>query len=414
MTDTPFDALHATLRAEVDQQFLPGVSTALLRGREVVDRFCYGAADREAGIALREDHIFRMFSSTKLVTACAVLLLVEEGRLRLDDRVDGFLPELADRQVLRPDARSLADVEPARTPITVRHLLTHTSGLSYGVFDPGSPMYEAYQRAQVLDPRRDLAGMMKALAPLPLCFEPGTQWEYSVSMDVLGRLVEVVSGQRFGEFLAERIFQPLGMVDTDFWVPPAKRDRLVALYEGADLLDPTKPGLPRVDQKPYPGAYVNRMPLESGGGGLVSTLDDSIRFIQSLIPGGPTLLKPETIALMFSNQLAAGMHVRFPDVPAIPGWQFGLGSAVRTSPGPSDPAEVTGEASWGGLAGTLWWINPRLGIAAVLLTQRYFGHSHPYSLRFKHQAYRAFGAFGAFGALGATGATDATHSRSES
>ena len=197
MTDTPFDALHASLRAEVDQQFLPGVATALLRGREVVDRFVYGAANREAGIALREDHLFRMFSSTKLVTACAVMLLVEQGRLGLDERVDVHLPELADRRVLRPGARDLSDTEPARSPITVRHLLTHTSGLSYGAFDPGSPMFDVYQRAAVLSPRQDLAAMMKALAPLPLIFHPGTQWEYSVSMDVLGRLVEVVSGERF-------------------------------------------------------------------------------------------------------------------------------------------------------------------------------------------------------------------------
>jgi CubicO group peptidase (beta-lactamase class C family) len=391
MTDTPFDALHASLRWEVDHQFLPGVATALMRGRTVVDRFCYGAADREAGIALREDHLFRMFSSSKLVTACAVLLLVEQGRLGLDDRVDTHLPELADRRVLRPGAQDLSDTEPARSPITVRHLLTHTSGLSYGVFDPGSPIFEAYQRAGVLSPRRDLAGMMKKLADLPLLFHPGTQWEYSVSMDVLGRLVEVVSGERFGRFLARYIFEPLGMVDTDFWVPPSKHDRLTVLYAGADLRDPDKPGLPRVDDKPYPGAYLQPMPLESGGGGLVSTLDDSLRLLQSLIPGGPTLLKPATLHMMFSNQLAQGLHVRFDDAPAHTGWLFGLGSAVRASAAPGEPAGVTGEASWGGLAGTLWWINPRLDIAAVLLTQRYFGHAHPYATRFKRNAYRALG-----------------------
>lgn len=389
MTDNAFDDLHATLRAEVDRQFLPGVATALFRRRTVVDRFCYGAADREAGIALREDHLFRMFSSTKLITACAVLLLVEQGKLGLDDRVDAHLPELANRRVLRPGARDLSDTEPARTPITARHLLTHTSGLSYGVFDPGSPMFDAYNRAAVLSPHRDLAGMMKALADLPLLFHPGTQWEYSVSMDVLGRLVEVVSGERFGRFLERHIFEPLGMVDTGFWVPPAKQDRLTVLYEGADPQDPDKPGLPRVDDKPYPGAYRQRMPLESGGGGLVSTLDDSIRLIRSLIPGGPTLLKPETLHMMFSNQLAPGLHVRFDDAPPTPGRLFGLGSAVRAFADRGEPAESAGEVGWGGLAGTIWWINPRLDIAAVLLTQRYFGHAHPYGLRFKRQAYRA-------------------------
>lgn len=391
MTDSTFHALHAAMKAQVDQAFLPGVSTALLRGRQVVDRFCHGHADREAGVALREDHIFRMFSSTKLVTSCAVMMLVEEGRIRLDDAVDAYIPELADRQVLRAGARSLADTEPARSPITLQHLMTHTSGLSYGIFDPGSLLFQAYNEAAVLSPTRDLAAMMKALAPLPLSFHPGTQWEYSVATDVLGRVVEVVSGQTFGRFLSQRIFEPLGMVDTNFWVPPEKHERLCTLYVGTDLLDPGKPGLLRADDKPYRGAYLHRPPRESGGGGLVSTLDDSVRLIQSLLPGGPTLLKAATLDRMFSNQLPPGLHVQFPNVPAQPGWRFGLGSSVRESSGPGEPENVAGEVSWGGLAGTLWWINPRLGIAAVLLTQRYFGFGNPYAYQFKWHAYKALG-----------------------
>jgi CubicO group peptidase (beta-lactamase class C family) len=391
MTHSTFDALHAAMRDQVDRQFLPGVSTALLRGRSEVDRFCYGHADREAGVALREDHLFRMFSSTKLITSCAVMMLVEEGRLRLEDPVDAYIPELANRQVLRAGATSLADTEPAHSPITLLHLMTHTSGLSYGIFDPGTLLFQAYTQAAVRNPSRDLAAMTKALAPLPLSFHPGSQWEYSVATDVLGRVIEVVSGATFGDFLSKRIFEPLGMVDTDFWVPPAKRERLCTLYVCADILDPSKPGLPRADDKPYPGAYLAKPPLESGGGGLVSTLDDSVRLIKSLIPGGPTLLKPATIDRMFSNQLPPGLHVRFPNVPAQPGWRFGLGSALRETSGPGEPEGVVGEVSWGGLAGTLWWINPRLGIAAVLLTQRYFGFGNPYAAQFKWHAYKALG-----------------------
>ena len=391
MTHSDFDALHAAMRAQVDRQFLPGVSSALLRGHEVVDRFCYGHADREAGLALREDHIFRMFSSTKLVTACAVMLLVEDGRIRLDDPVDTYIPELGARQVLRAGAQRIDDTEPARFPITLQHLMTHTSGLSYGIFDPGTLQFQAYNQAAVHNPTRDLAGMMKALAPLPLSFHPGTQWEYSVASDVLGRVIEVASGESFGSFLARRIFEPLGMSDTDFWVPPIKRDRLCALYVGVDLLDPTKPGLLRVDDKPYPGAYMHKLPRESGGGGLVSTLDDSVRLVQSLIPGGTTLLKAATLEQMFSNQLPAGLCVRFPNVPVQPGWRFGLGSSVRVSSDPGGPKEVAGEVGWGGLAGTLWWINPRLGIAAVLMTQRYFGFGNPYAYEFNRHAYKASG-----------------------
>ncbi|MEP7300622.1 MAG: serine hydrolase domain-containing protein [Caldimonas sp.] len=391
MAVAAFSALHAAMRAEVDQQFLPGVSTALLRGREVVDRFCCGFADREAGTALREDHIFRVFSNTKLATSCAVMLLVEEGRLGLDDPVENWIPELGGLPVLRPGATRLDDTEPARKSITVRHLMTHTSGLSYGVFDPGSLQFAAYNRLGVMKPTRSLADMMKVLATLPLSFQPGSQWEYSVATDVLGRLVEIVAGRPFGEVLASRIFEPLGMKDTDFWVPEEKRDRLCALYVGADLLDPTRPGLIRIDDKPYPGAYTRKMPRESGGGGLVSTLGDTVLLVQSLIPGGPTLLKAETLQQMWQDQLPPGLCVQFPNVPRLEGRRFALGSSITTGPGPNDPAEVAGEVSWGGLAGTIWWINPRLGIAAVLMTQRYFGFGNPYAFEFKRQAYRALG-----------------------
>jgi CubicO group peptidase (beta-lactamase class C family) len=172
-----FKALHAAMRAQVDQQFLPCVSTALLRGREVVDRFCYGHADKEAAIQLREDHIFRMFSSTKLVTSCAVLLLVEEGKVRLDDPIGKYLPALAQMQVLRMGATRIDDVEPANTPITIQHLMTHTSGLSYGIFDPGSLLFDAYNKALPLHPGKTLSEMVETLAMLPLSFQPGTRWE---------------------------------------------------------------------------------------------------------------------------------------------------------------------------------------------------------------------------------------------
>jgi CubicO group peptidase (beta-lactamase class C family) len=384
-------ALHAAMQAQVDRQFLPGLSLALLRGREVVDRFCCGHADREAGVPMREDHIFRIFSSTKLVTACAVMLLVEDGLIRLDERVEAYIPELAGRQVLRPGAQRIDDVEPARSPITLQQLMTHTSGLSLGLFDPGTLQFDAYTKARVRNPMQDLSSMMKTLAPLPLSFHPGTQWEYSVASDVLARVIEVVTGESFGTFLSRRIFEPLKMSDTDFWVPPAKQDRLCKLYVGVDLEDPTRPGLLRADESPYPNAFTRKPPLESGGGGLVSTLDDSIRLIQSLVPGGTTLLKTATLDQMFSDHLPQGVCVRFPNTPVQPSWRFGLGSAIRVATDPGQPEHVAGEASWGGLAGTFWWINPRLGTAAVLLTQRFFAFGNPFVDEFKRQSYRALG-----------------------
>ena len=393
MPPSPFAPLHAAMRAQVEQQFLPGVSTVLLRGQQEVDRFVYGQADMEAGTALREDHIFRVFSNTKLLTSCAVLLLMEDGKLQLDDPVERYLPELGRCQVLRPGATQLDEVEPARRPITVMHLMTHTAGLSYGAFDPGSLLFNAYAAAGVHDPRLSLAQMVQKLAALPLAFQPGEAWEYSLATDVLGRLVEVVSGLSLGDFFQQRICGPLGMVDTAFWVPEAKRDRMTALYGGVDFMDPTQPGLKRLDQLPYPGAYTSPTGFrQSGGGGLVSTLDDMVRLIQALMRGdGPSLLQPETLEQMCQNHIAPGLCVKFPNMPFNPGRVFGLGSSVLAVPGAFDPAQSVDEVSWGGLAGTVWWFNPRLNIAGVLMTQRYFGFGNPYTVAFRQLAYQGFG-----------------------
>lgn len=391
MSTSPFQPLHAALRAQVSGGFLPGVSTALLRGREVVDRFVCGLADIEAGTPLRMDHLFRVFSNTKLVTSCAVLLLVEQGRLGLDDPIGRWLPELARPQVLRPGATRLDDVEPARRPITVRHLMTHTAGLSYGLFDPGTLLFGAYKQARVLDPALSNAEFVQRLATLPLAFQPGEQWEYSLATDVLGRLVEVVSGNSLGQFFARHIFEPLGMADTAFVLSDQQFGRLAALYAGVDRADPTRPGLKRLDGVPYPGAYRTPGMREAGGGGLVSSLDDMVRLLQALMPGGPTLLKAETLDDMARNHLPPGLHVRFPGLPANPGRVFGLGSSVLAQPGPGDPPAAAGDVNWGGMAGTIWWFNLRLDIAGVLMTQRYMGTDGPYAAEFKRLAYQALG-----------------------
>jgi len=271
---------------------------------------CIGWADKEAQIPLRVDHIFRVFSNTKLITSCAALLLFEEGRFQLDDPIERFIPQLANRRVLRPDATSLDQTEPAVRPITIRHLMSHNSGLSYGLLDPGTLIFNVYNERKVVNPATTLAQMMDVLADLPLVFHPGTSWEYSVATDVLARLVEVISGQRFDPFIQSRILGPLGMVDTGFVA--SDRNRLVAFYTGADPIDPMKPGLTRADDAPYPGAYLRPVPRQSGGSGLVSSLPDMVALIRSLLPGGPTLLEPDTIELMMTNQLAHGVWIRFP------------------------------------------------------------------------------------------------------
>jgi CubicO group peptidase (beta-lactamase class C family) len=384
-----FGAVHAAMRRYVDANILAGVSSAILVGRDLADVHCVGWADKERDDKLRVDHIFRVFSNTKLITSCAAMLLFEEGRFQLDDPIEQYIPELANRRVLKPDASGLDDTEPARSPIIIRHLMTHSSGLSYGLLDPGTLIYQAYTERKVNDPGLSLADMVEALADLPLVFHPGTSWEYSVATDVMARLIEILSGQRFDSFIQSRILDPLGMVDTGFVVPEAQRHRFTAYYSGADLSDPMKPGLTRADHLPYPQAYLRPVPKLSGGGGLVSTLPDMVALLRSLLPGGPTLLKPETIALMMTNQLPAGVWVRFPQSGEIHGRGHGLAGSVILVPSQIDPKDSTGELQWGGIAGTHWWISPKVNLAGLLMMQREMAFLHPFRFEYKRLTYEA-------------------------
>ncbi len=384
-----FAALHASMQRHVDTHLLAGVSHAVLRGRDLVDLACIGWADREEQVALRPDHLFRVFSNTKLVTTCAVMLLLEEGRFALDDPVARWIPQLAALPVLKPGATALTDTEPMHGAITIRHLLTHGAGLSYGLLDPGSLLFAAYHEHRVLHPSRTLAQMMDTLAGLPLLFQPGTSWEYSVSIDVLGRLVEIVSGEPLDAFMRRRIFVPLGMVDTGFVIAPAQQHRLTRYYVGADALDPTKPGLTPDDSFPYPGAWLRPAPRLDAGGGLISTLPDMLALLRGLLPGSPTLLQPETIALMLQNHLPPGQCLRFAGLGPLPGKGFGLGGAVTLAPSSIESAASAGEFQWGGIAGTHWWISPRANVAALVMTQRQMGFWNPFFFEFKRHVHDA-------------------------
>ena len=386
-----FAPVRAAMQRYVDGDILSGVSWALLEGRDIVDMQAVGFSDRETKDPLRFDHIFRAFSNTKLVTSCAIMLLVEDGRLKLDAPIESYITQLGSRRVLKPGATDITDTEPARRSITTRDLLSHQAGLSYGIFDPGTPIFKAYNERVVLNPTTPLSDMIDRLESLPLIFHPGEGWEYSVATDVLGRLVEVASGQSFDAFIKARIFDPLGMVDTAFFAPPDKHDRLVGYYKGADLLDPTKPGLTKLQNSPYPGAYLSPTPRLSGGGGLVTTLADMIALVRALLPGGPRLLKAETIEEMMRNQLPGGQWIRFAMLGPMPGKAYGLGGAVTVEAGPLDPPSSVGEFQWGGVAGTHWFINPRENIAGVVMVQRYMAFWNPFFFDFKRQAYAAMG-----------------------
>ncbi len=384
-----FKPARAAMQRYVDDNLLSGISWAVLEGRDLVDVNCVGWADKEAEKPLRTDHIFRAFSNTKLITSCAALLLYEEGKLELDDPIERFIPQLGNRKVLRPGATSLDDTEPAKSSITIRQLLSHSSGLSYGFFDPGTPIYKALNERGVHNPMTTLADMVDVLADMPLVYQPGTSWEYSLATDVTSRLVEVVSGQRFDAFIKARIFDPLGMVDTGFFVPEQNHNRLVGYYAGADVMAPMKPGLTRFDHSPFPGAYLKPVPRLSGGGGLVTSMPDMVALIRSLLPGGRMLLKPETIAQMMSNQLPDGQWIRFALLGEQPGRAFSLAGGLILKPGPFDHADAAGELYWGGVAGTQWWISPRRNMAGVMMAQRQMAFTHPFSFEFKRLAYEA-------------------------
>jgi CubicO group peptidase (beta-lactamase class C family) len=374
--------LRNATRQMVDEQIIPGASWALLQGRDLLDVGCVGWADRESRIELRPDHIFRIFSNTKLVTSICALQLIEAGRLGLDDPVARYLPQVQNLQVLRAGATRIEDTEPQRNPITIRHLLTHSAGFTLGLFDNGSPLFAAYTAHGVRSPEKTLAQMIDVLVKIPLMFQPGTGWEYSsVATDMLSRVLEVIEGERIDRIMSRRVFEPLDMADTGFVVPPGQVPRLVAYYAGASETEPWHPGLTRIDDEPYPGAYLKPMPRVSGGGGLVSTLGDWVALVRALIPGGPTLLREETLATMRQNHLPAGQTIGFSNTGPYTGCGHGLAGAVAIGAVPDDAAYRAGEFWWGGAAGSKWWINPSRNEAGVFMTQRRLGFWHPLSRR---------------------------------
>lgn len=376
-------SVDEALQSWVDGEVLPGVSYAVVRGGEVVARRAIGWADREARVPLREDHLFRIFSNTKLVTSVAALQLLEQGRFQLDDPVGRFIPALADLRVLRPGATDIADAVPAAEPVRIRHLFTHTAGFTYAFLDPALPIARAYVAERMTDPALDLAGEVEALGRLPLLFTPGSAWNYSVATDVLGRLVEVVSGQRLDAYFERHVFAPLHMQDTFFFVPADKAGRLATLYVG-DLREPERPGLQRADHLPFAGAFRTPGSRLNPGGGLVSSLDDYTVLVRALLRGGAPLLRPETMRLVWENQLAPGQWIGFPGLPVEEGRGHSLAAAVRVAHSADDPGSPVGELQWGGLAGTKWCIWPDHDAAVVLMTQRYMGHGLPYWPRFRN------------------------------
>ena len=350
--------LTAIMARKVDEKKAPGVSMLIGRNGKIAYRQLGGAL-RPGGPPMTNDAIFRIYSMTKPIVSVATMMLVEEGRLLITDPVSKYIPAFADTKVGVVSGDKL-DLTPLKRPITIQDLLRHTSGLTYG-FTGVSPVQKLIKAANVVDSNRTLAENVEAMATLPLMHQPGEVWEYSLSTDVLGRVVEIVEGAPLGEVLRERLFRPLDMVDTAFFTPEAKLGRRADPFSfdfmtaaGVDTRDVTTP--PK---------------FESGGGGLMSTLADYARFAAMLSFGGAIdgvrILSPRTLAFMASDHLDAG--VRKDHYLLWPGHGFGLGFAVRTDPGKAPTAGGVGEFFWGGMMGTAFWVSPRDSLFAVLMVQ---------------------------------------------
>jgi CubicO group peptidase (beta-lactamase class C family) len=371
----------------VEDGRLAGYLVSVARHGRVAHLGTAGLADREAGLAVDADTLWRLYSMTKPVTSVAVLMLLEEGRFELTDPVGRYLPAFAEARVYEGPGTS----RPAREPIRIWHLLTHTAGLTYS-FLHDHPVDQLYRDAGLESgppDGMDLAALCDLYGGLPLLFEPGSHWNYSVATDVLGRLVEVLSGQPFDEFLAERVFAPLGMVDTGFFVPPEKADRLAALYGRGEAGRAT----------PVPVHEVLRRPaVPSGGGGLVGSAADYHRFMELLRRRGELdgvrLLGPRTVDYLASNHLPGGADLRAFGTPvssdeAPAGVGFGLGVSVTIDPVAAKVPSGPGEYGWTGAASTAFFVDPREDLTVQFLTQLLPYGTYPILPRLKQLVYQS-------------------------
>ncbi|MEM9061644.1 MAG: serine hydrolase domain-containing protein [Pseudomonadota bacterium] len=373
----------------VDQGKFPGAQTLIARHGQIAYCDHVGQREIETETPWERDTIVRIYSMTKPITSVAYLMLFEDGLCHLDTPVDEFLPEFRDAQVLIDGAVTLDQVRPAKSRMTVHHLLTHTSGFTYS-FNEGvlaQAMLDAKLDFGVKKHRLDET--VQRLAELPLAFDPGARWNYGVSTDVLGRIVEVVSGQSLAEFFAERILGPLGMEDTFFGVPETKLDRFAACYVKTDE-DPLKL-MDTPSRTPYHADNTN---LHSGGCGLASTIDDYLKFAEMLRGKGRLrdvrLLAPRTVELMATNALpgdlaSMGQPV-FSEV-SFDGVGFGLGVSVTINPGLAKTACSMGDFGWGGMASTMFWVDPVTDMVVIFMTQLVPSSSYPNRKELRALAY---------------------------
>ena len=379
--------IDPVMQSFVDDRGFAGVSVLIARHGKTVFEGQYGYQDKEAGKPMTPDTIFRAYSMTKPIVSTALMILFEEGRFRLNDPVAKYLPAFGATKVLSGDG-SLVD--PVR-PMTVRDLLSHTSGLTYD-FLQDSPVGQMYRDAQLMnDPTRSLEQLIAELASIPLAFQPGTRWHYSLGIDVVAHLIEVISGQPLGQFLQDRMFGPLGMTDTAFGVPAANLDRLSGMYGLPDLF--AKGQTFGTLFEAFTNGFNQRSDVSDtyptdtpdvfvrGGIGLYSTIGDYLRFAQMLSSNGELdgtrILGRKTLELMHSNHLAPELLPFEIGGAPNPGFGFGLGSRVVMDVAQTGGPGSVGEYGWAGAAKTYYWVDPVEDLVGLLMTQYMVSFDQP-------------------------------------
>src|SRR5262245_62028065 len=366
--------LDAYMAKAVADGRVSGMITLLARHGQVVSEKIYGARRREGNVARSRDTIFRLYSMSKPITGVAMMILFEEGKWRLDDPVTRFVPEFKELKVFTgSDAEGHITVEPMKRPPTMREIMSHSAGFGYGLADQ-HPVDKLYREKGVLA-ANGLADMIKRTAEIPLMFQPGTRWSYSSAVDIQGYIIEKLTGQRFGEFLDQRIFKPLKMTDTSFYVPREKAARLAAVYVG-------NPKTGKIEEaKQLFGVnmptYLEPPAMESGGGGLLGTTSDYARFAQMVVNKGELdgvrILSPGSIEMMGTNMLPKEVLERNDGIQGArfnEAVGFGLDFQVVTEPRVAGTLEGKGTMSWAGAAGTWFWVDPTNDVIFVGMIQR--------------------------------------------
>jgi CubicO group peptidase (beta-lactamase class C family) len=405
MSKAAFDRIEGHLkRRYIESGRFPGAQLVVYRRGKVVHSTVQGLADIERNVPLKDDTIFRIYSMTKPITSVAFMMLFEEGRVALDEPVHKYIPEWKDLGVFVAGTGPGFLTRPPSRPMQIVDLLRHTSGLTYG-FQQRTNVDAAYRGMKIgeMEKAGTLDTMIEGLAKIPLEFSPGEAFNYSVSTDVIGYLIGKISGQPFEQFLKERIFNPLGMSDTDFYVPADKAHRLAACYsadpQGATTFHATeRKGNLTLQDDPATSSFLSPPSFISGGGGLVSTAGDYLTFCRALLNGGELggvrLLGPKTLALMTSNHLPGGRYLTelsrslFSEA-SYNGIGFGLGVSVTMDPAKTLIPGSAGEYAWGGAATTSFWIDPAEELIAIFMTQVLPSSAYPIRRELRTMIYAA-------------------------